>query len=322
MEDNLRKRIAEVSMHLKVHAEIQLLFFYELNPNTPRPRFICSSKQACYLCDLFLRIHGSFNCPRSHGRLYNMWILPDWLDIPIQRHQDFADMTKRLKDALDDRIKETLTSGPKRHLDPDESNVPSEAHYSSTAHSALELGSQASRSALRPQLPLSQEGIVGTGTFQNTDLPVTQPKLPQVPRRKSGAIDISPDKMRAHDTIKLAHQKIEAPSSTTLTSLVTVRQKNLPYSKLITMATPSLFVRLDRLSITLEFAEAISGRISIAQTEEEKSSERVRVVDIKDIPTTSELAVHCLPGSNEVQVLLQSRGKAVIHIRFVWDDAH
>ena len=36
----------------KVHTEIQLLFFYELHPDRPRPRIICSSKRACYLCNL------------------------------------------------------------------------------------------------------------------------------------------------------------------------------------------------------------------------------------------------------------------------------
>jgi hypothetical protein len=46
----------------KVHAEMQLLFFYELHPDRPRPRIICFSKSACYLCE--------------------KWTITDWLDVP------------------------------------------------------------------------------------------------------------------------------------------------------------------------------------------------------------------------------------------------
>jgi hypothetical protein len=87
---------------------------------------------------------------------------------------------------------------------------------------------------------------------------------------------------------------------------------------MITLATPSLYVRLDRLSITLEFAETLSGNLFISQIGEDEPSKIVRVVDIKDIPTTSELAVHCSQGSNELQFILQSRGKGIIYIQFVW----
>ncbi|TVY32390.1 hypothetical protein LSUB1_G008540 [Lachnellula subtilissima] len=45
----------------KVHAEIQLLFFYELHLDIPRPRVICSSKSACYLCNLLFELHRGFD---------------------------------------------------------------------------------------------------------------------------------------------------------------------------------------------------------------------------------------------------------------------
>ena len=62
-------RISSCSPAWKIHAEIQLLFFYEHNSNIPAPRIICSSKFACYLCNLFIRLHGRFLLPGTHGRL-------------------------------------------------------------------------------------------------------------------------------------------------------------------------------------------------------------------------------------------------------------
>ncbi len=66
----------EATLAVPVHAEVQLLFHYERNPCNLPPRIICSSKQACFLCDLCFRIHGRFTTPSTHGRLYEKWALP------------------------------------------------------------------------------------------------------------------------------------------------------------------------------------------------------------------------------------------------------
>jgi hypothetical protein len=61
-----------------VHAEIQLLFHYEFHvPQRLIPRVICSTKKACYLCNLFFSIHGRFYMPSTHGRVYEKWTLPN-----------------------------------------------------------------------------------------------------------------------------------------------------------------------------------------------------------------------------------------------------
>ena len=85
-----RLAIADYHKSVKVHAEIQLLFFYELNSERIRPRTICSSKSACCLCDLFFRLHEQYYVPRTHGRLYHRWALPDWhILLPDIRRRDF-----------------------------------------------------------------------------------------------------------------------------------------------------------------------------------------------------------------------------------------
>jgi len=77
----------------KVHAEIQILFFYEQIPHQLPPRAICASKGACYLCNLFLETHGKFIAPRTHGNIYIRWTLRPWHDVLAgnfcQRRQSF-----------------------------------------------------------------------------------------------------------------------------------------------------------------------------------------------------------------------------------------
>jgi hypothetical protein len=59
----------------KIHAEIQIIFHYELNPSK-LPRLVCSGKDACYPCNTFLLMHGKMHTPRYHGRIYPGWKLP------------------------------------------------------------------------------------------------------------------------------------------------------------------------------------------------------------------------------------------------------
>ena len=113
--------IADYYKSVKVHAEIQLLFFYELNPERIRPRIICSSKSACYLCDLFFRLHGQYYVPRTHGRLYHRWALPDWHNLlPEMRCRAFDVLLRSFSDILKVRVRVALDRGPIRANHPNE----------------------------------------------------------------------------------------------------------------------------------------------------------------------------------------------------------
>ena len=131
--DNFRLIIADYHRFVKVHAEIQLLFFYELNPGGLRPRVICSSKSACYLCNLFFKLHGQFYIPRTHGRLYYKWTLPDWhIILPEMRRRDFNVLLGQLSDILKVKVRVSLDRMPVRVNHPNESVVVVPAHWSSS----------------------------------------------------------------------------------------------------------------------------------------------------------------------------------------------
>ena len=119
---DFRSIVADYYKFVKVHAEIQLLFFYELNAHKPRPRVICSSKGACYLCNLFFKLHGQFYIPRTHGRLYYKWTLPDWhILLPTACLRDFSALLIQLWNFLRDKTRAVLARGPVRANYPNES---------------------------------------------------------------------------------------------------------------------------------------------------------------------------------------------------------
>ncbi|KAI1269524.1 hypothetical protein F5Y18DRAFT_422473 [Xylariaceae sp. FL1019] len=114
----------------KIHAEIQLLYFLELQRSSRHsarrrvlsPRVICSNKDACWLCNQFILMHGKMHVPKSHGRIYPGWTLPA-LNIPL-----CADLERRFNIRLQQRIRQSLDSlskgsQPTRHLDPNESTL-------------------------------------------------------------------------------------------------------------------------------------------------------------------------------------------------------
>lgn len=60
-----------------VHAEIQLVAYYERSSMRPWPRVIGVSKEACFLCHAFVKAHAHFCIPRAHRQVYGKWTVPD-----------------------------------------------------------------------------------------------------------------------------------------------------------------------------------------------------------------------------------------------------
>jgi hypothetical protein len=86
-----------------IHAEIQLVKFYEENPSTNPPKFIGSSEKTCYLCNLFVERHGRFTVSKSCPKLYPRWTVPTIVcnsGIEVERYNQIVnDMASHLEDA-------------------------------------------------------------------------------------------------------------------------------------------------------------------------------------------------------------------------------
>ncbi len=159
----------------KVHAEIQLLLHYELHPELQRPRVICSSKSACYLCNLFVRLHGVYHISRTHGRLYEKWTLPDLAVQLLPHHRATMDaVIDQLNAALERKIRSTLSAQRKVCYHPNESVLVPPAQWSSSELSRVLLpSSAASISTIR----------VDRLGHENSPEHTMSPLLPSSPKR-------------------------------------------------------------------------------------------------------------------------------------------
>jgi hypothetical protein len=107
----------------KVHAEVQILMFYEQRPRQTLPRVICSSKSACYLCSLFLETHGKFVVPRTHGRIYDRWTLPSDTAFDSETAKSLLPVLHRFNQAVEATIRKALNGELGRLAPPNESVI-------------------------------------------------------------------------------------------------------------------------------------------------------------------------------------------------------
>lgn len=96
-EAKLRK-----ACHLKLtlHAEMQLLDFYDRNPALlPQLRLMGTSKKACYLCHEYLLRHPlRFRVSACHQKVYPTWMPPSCRDIPGEaRNKHFRKFSKHIE---------------------------------------------------------------------------------------------------------------------------------------------------------------------------------------------------------------------------------
>jgi OTT_1508-like deaminase len=213
--EEFRERMTLLSTLGKVHAEIQLLFFYELHPDRLLPRTICSSKSACFLCNTFMQLHGRFFTARTHGRLYDRWILPDWVEgIPLARRQELSVVITRFNSDLEERIRRVLTTGHEIYNHPNESVLIPPAYWPSTSVSTntSNTTSAGSASTLRQPIsvnpgPKTSRGCCGTNLSatatrersigRKSDTPTEQPPA------KESAFRVEQDSRTAYQSPQL-----------------------------------------------------------------------------------------------------------------------
>lgn len=304
----------------RVHAEIKLLFFYEVNPNHTRPRCICSSKSCCYMCNLFFRLHGWFHVPRYHGTVYPKWTVPDWLDIPHERWSALANIMNELKASLDKEVQKAKKS-KKRYPPPNESVVLPLGIWSPSNFSTSKLSiSQSSTSTIRPAVDIVGQRDSKDRTLSGTELPLTPPITPTIPILGKTITYTDDDGMTTPRANSPTSENREASRTPELPCMC-IRRSELPYRKTISGAGPLLRLQMDKVSFTFQFIRGFSGHISIDIVKNHsKKDQEQEVIDIREIPIAREMRVNCSHSSDELAIELQKDNKALVYFTFVWDE--
>ncbi|KAJ5865142.1 uncharacterized protein N7529_007058, partial [Penicillium soppii] len=104
----------------KIHAEIQIIAFCELQALNLFPRVVSSSKDACFLCNTFIQLYERMHTPRAHNRLYPGWRLPSLPQFRVIQQR----LNKSLIESLQHNVSLGLAQGKLSvHPCPNESNI-------------------------------------------------------------------------------------------------------------------------------------------------------------------------------------------------------
>lgn len=272
----------------KVHAEIQLLFFYERNLALLKPRVICSSKSACYLCNVFFEIHGIFFMPRTHGKLYSKWILPDWLETSEAQQQHLRSCLGLLKATLDNEISKASKAQTRRLSDPNESVLLPSTYWKSSSTVADQMLSPNSSTSTIRHLPSIMVNPAADGVLPPTP-PLTPPDRP-IGRSRVSSFSHNQMSSEAPPHVKpneLRNVKA-SPSSSSIRS-IDVSHDQFPYSQLLTATISALYLNLEGLCLNFEFTKVVSGQLLIERFVSNGSLQPGIVTNLEDIPTTEEL---------------------------------
>jgi OTT_1508-like deaminase len=236
-----------VNAKCAVHAEMQLLFHYEcLNPSLP-PRVICSTKKACYLCNLFFLVHGRFSLPGSHGRLYEKWTFPKRIrDLEGPRAETIHSVVERFFHAIVEAIRHTFVPSSKRKLASNES---------------LFL-----RSSIWPASTNILEEPVQTHNFARTACPKlnSRSQIVSVVKPSLSNVDISPTPPLAFPTTVMKQAISGLDTSHSLSDMEVVATKNSIHSYQLDEGTsvtfqitdPTKSARVESKSVHFTFASS------------------------------------------------------------------
>ncbi|RDL35987.1 Uncharacterized protein BP5553_06599 [Venustampulla echinocandica] len=220
----------------------------------------------------------------------------------IECHENLGRICTMLKTTIDRKIlRASRSKKAKRYCYPNESVVLPLASWSSSGVSGSLLD-RSSTSTIQPPPPLpSQEKGSVEEHSRCTPMPLTPPTTPPRLDRDSRTPSETKTSLTAPDP------RADTGGPPSPGPLLTIDEIELPYCKSIDLTTPSVFLRLENLSLTLDFLQVFSGQLSITCGEEIAASRKGdRIINIQDIPTTSELQMTCTEASNELTFWLRN----------------
>ena len=292
-----------------VHAEVQVLIFYELKSemNTSIPSVIGTSKAACYLCDLFIKHHSRFLVTKTHGRIHPQWTVPDLKEFST----DSVNSLRRTITLVDREIAAAKKGAVKRRPYPKESWLDVRLVPSLISGSSVETA--------QPPATDEQKGG-GGGHSENLSgqlLPVPGQIKTATEGKESSAAARSLTSMQEAKDIESARALSEddAPNSSALRATGKVH----PLGKHISPGFPCRFRSENRsVEIYVEIEKPSAGLASFEEVPIDTTSKLTDVLDIRTLEPSLSREYTVEDGSDGVTVKLLVEVDRLASLQLRW----
>lgn len=111
LRGHFRDRCADMPV---VHAEMQLVKYYEENPKEQLPTLIGCSKKPCQVCVRFLHLHGKFQVEKAHARISHRWAIPNIRCRGSEATEKISDILNTISMEMEDSLREVINLGPQK----------------------------------------------------------------------------------------------------------------------------------------------------------------------------------------------------------------
>ncbi|KAJ5542824.1 hypothetical protein N7535_005248 [Penicillium sp. DV-2018c] len=170
LDNQFSEQTTRILQEGKIHAEIQLIAYCEIQSLPLFPRAIASSKDACFLCHAFIRTHGKMHTSRTHGRLYPSWRLPMLSSLKTLEHRFNEFLVGYARQSIRSRNKGQMRARPH----PNESTLLPILVSASTIHAVQDPVEITTEVVSLPEVS------TGSGTMESTVSTANPPKDPKV----------------------------------------------------------------------------------------------------------------------------------------------
>lgn len=284
-----------------VHAEVQLILYYEQHSTERPPRAIGCSKSACFLCDILIQKSRKYWISQSHKRLYNQWTIKDVCWMTEEQVLYFRDILQAITAEISSLGHEL--EGPfKRQLPFKKFGLES-----------------------RAVLPLSSNSSLGGPPGKSI-----QPRSESVASRNSSSTIAKSRSTAVRSNAALKPQKAVAstrdftlmhPAATSsclsLPAMLEISGKDLPHrQKLESKAETCVYI--GKLLLIFDCSTSSAGSLSIRKVEADDIKDgknAVRRIRVADIPITPMF----LPsGGSSKMVFRLKTGHTEVEVEIIW----
>lgn len=280
-----------------VHAEVQLILYYEQYSSEKPPRAIGCSKSACFLCDILIQKLRKYCISYSHKRLYNQWTIKNVCWMTPEQVFYFRDILQAI-----------ITEISALALD-------------KTQLQFRKFGLES-----RAVLPLSSNSSLG-GRPRKSMPPLSDSATP----RKSASTITKSESTTVQENTAPRPQKEAAPanefilmhpaatlSCLSLPSMRDLSKNDLPHHQEFGSKAET-FLDLGKLLLIFDCSTVSTGSISIRMVEADSTrddEDEIRRIRVADVPNT-EMRVNS-DGSSKMRFRLDT-GHSEVEVEIVWN---
>jgi hypothetical protein len=288
-----------------VHAEVQLILYYEQFPTNRPPRAIGCSKSACFLCDILIQKLQKYCISHSHKRLYNQWTIMDVRWMTEEQVLYFREILQTIVRELSLLAKDlrTVTRVQRQFKS-----------FGPESRAVLPLSSDSSLQGPLGELIARSE----SSTARKSDSTITKMKQTAVQVKIASRSQKEAASATSSSFTPSLIGPAVVPSRPNRPAILDLSKHDLPHHQKLS-SNAEICLDLGKLLLIFDCSAISAGTLFIREVEADgirAGKDEVRRIKADNIPSHEELHLHC--GSSSTMIFQLYSGYSEVEVEIIW----